>query len=100
MAQVVIEVYEKLKEMGEEVPLPVPLQQDNNGVLKMSKNPVAHAASKHYRIPQAFIRGEVEGGLVEFEPMDSDSNPADVFTKPSQPAKFKRDIDYLMGAQQ
>ena len=38
----------------------------------------------------------MEGGLVEFEPVDSDSNPADVFTKPSQPAKFKCDIDYLM----
>ena len=30
MLQVVIEVHEKLKGMGEEAPLPVPLQQDNN----------------------------------------------------------------------
>ena len=95
----VIEVHGKLKEMGIEVPLPVRLLQDNQSVIKNSKNPLAHAASKHYRIPQAFIRGEVEDGLIEFEYVESSKNPADLFTKPSMPMKFQHDIDALMGVQ-
>jgi hypothetical protein len=94
-----IEVEGKLREMGFNVPLPVKLKQDNDSVIKMGKNPIAHAGSKHYRIPQAFIRGAVDDGLVEFEEVSSAGNPADVFTKPSTRPKFHHDCDQLMGVQ-
>ena len=94
-----IEAEGKLREMGFDVPLPVKLLQDNQSVIKMSKNPIAHAGSKHYRIPQAFIRGAVDDGLVEFEEVSSDDNPADMFTKPSTRLKFHHDCDQIMGAQ-
>jgi hypothetical protein len=61
--------------MSFDVPLPVKLLQDNQSVIKMSKNPIGHAGSKHYRIPQAFIRGAVDDGLVEFEEVSSLTAP-------------------------
>ena len=95
----VMEAVGKLREMGFNVPLPVKLRQDNQSVIKMSKNPIAHAGSKHYRIPQAFIRNAVDEGLIEFEAVSSTDNPADMFTKPSARLKFHHDCDELMGAQ-
>ena len=95
----VIEAEGKLREMGIRVPLPVKLLQDNQSVIKMSKNPIAHAGSKHYRIPQAFIRGAVDDGLVEFVNVSSAENPADMFTKPSARQKFHHDCDEIMGVQ-
>ena len=99
LVRTVIEVYGKLKEMGVDVPLPITLLQDNNGVIKMSKNPIAHAGSKHFRIPQAFIRGEVEDGLVVMEKVESVNNPVDMGTKSSPPATFEHDVERIMGAQ-
>ena len=95
----VIEVYNKLQEMGVNVPLPIVLQQDNEGVIKMSKNPIAHSGSKHFRIPQAFIRGAVEDGFITMVSVDSKENCADMGTKLSTPEKFERDAEKIMGAQ-
>ena len=94
-----IEAEGKLREMGFDVPLPIQLQQDNQSVIKMSKNPIAHAGSKHYRIPQAFIRGAADDGFMEFEEVSSADNPADMFTKPSARLKFHNDCDVIMGVQ-
>jgi histone deacetylase 1/2 len=99
LVRAVLEVRGKLAEMGVDVPLPISLLQDNRGVVKMSKNPMAHAGSKHFRIPQAFIRGEVEDGVVLMEDVDGDKNPADYLTKQSTPIKFEADCDKVMGAQ-
>jgi histone deacetylase 1/2 len=93
----VIEVEGKLREMGVNVPLPIRLLQDNQAVVKMSKNPIAHAGSRHYRIPQAYIREKVDEGLIVFQVVSSEDNPADMFTKPSAQAKFTHDRDLVMG---
>jgi hypothetical protein len=95
----VIEIVGKLEEMGIKVRRPIILQQDNQSVIKMSKNPIAHSGSKHYRIPQAFIRNYVEEGLVKFIKVSSEDNGADMFTKQSGRMKFMHDVEAIMGRQ-
>ena len=99
LVRAVIEVYNKLKEIGVDVPIPIMLQQDNEGVIKMSKNPIAHAGSKHFRIPQAFIRGATEDGFIAMESVESSKNCTDMGTKLSVVAKFENDVEGSMGVQ-
>ena len=99
LVRLVIEVYNKLQEMGVSVPLPIVLQQDNEGVIKMSKNPIAHSGSKHFRIPQAFIRSAVEDGFILMESVDSKDNCTDIGTKLSAVDKFEHDAEKIMGVQ-
>ena len=65
----------------------------------MSKNPIAHSGSKHFRIPQAFIRGAVEDGFISLVSVDSKDNCTDMGTKLSAVDKFERDVERIMGAQ-
>ena len=80
------------------MPIPIMLQQDNEGVIKMSKNQIAHAGSKHFRIPQAFIHGATEDGFIAMESVESSKNCTDMGTKLSV-AKFENDVEGIMGVQ-
>ena len=99
LVKTVIEVHGKLVEMGVTVETPVMLQQDNQAVVKMSEILTAHAGSKHFRIPQAFIHDEVREGLIKCEPVSSEENEADSYTKSPARAKFKKDMLKIMGPQ-
>jgi hypothetical protein len=99
LVKTVIEVHGKLVEMGVTVELPVMLKQDNNAVIRMSETLIAHAGTKHLRIPQAFIHDEVCAGLVKCARVSSDEQEADSYTKSPARAKFKKDMRKSMGPQ-
>ncbi len=87
-------------DMGLRMSRPARCVIDNAAAHKQGKNPVNHAASKHYRLPQAIIRQGHEDNLMTLVKVASDDNPADVFTKPLDAVKFHKHIDALMGSEE
>lgn len=55
---------------------------DNQGAIKLAKNPAFHKRSKHIDVKYHFIRSEVQQGTVSIRYIASEDNLADIFTKP------------------
>ena len=71
---------------------PTPLFCDNQGALALTKN---HPKNKHISIKFNFIRDSVKDGLVKLHYISTDSQIADVSTKPLAFPKFSRFRDML-----
>ena len=54
---------------------------DNQGAIKLAKNPMFHKRSKHIDIKYHFIRRELELNTIRVEYVASEDNLADIFTK-------------------
>eukprot|EP00253_Pinus_taeda_P032051 PITA_32051 len=67
---------------------PTPLLCDNQGVLKLAKNPVFHERRKHVETHCHYIRQLVEDGSIQWRYVPTTEQPADIFTKPLGPDKF------------
>ena len=59
----------------------VPLYIDNESALKLTKNPEAHARTRHIDIQHHYVCEEVEAGRIEPIWILGQSNPADMLTK-------------------
>jgi hypothetical protein len=70
-----------LEELGEELGS-IQLYGDNNGSLKLSKNPEFHQRTKHIRVHEHYIRQEIEAGHIEVSYVPTTDQTADGFTKP------------------
>jgi hypothetical protein len=68
---------------------------DNQGVLKLAKNPVFHECTKHIDVHCHFIRQLVEDDEVELQYCTTQEQTADIFTKPLGPDKFVKFRDKL-----
>ena len=60
---------------------------------------VNHAAAKHYRIAQAFIRQICSDGIAKALGIDTTDNPSDIGTKPLSVCSFRRHRLSIMGPQ-
>ncbi|KAL7284806.1 hypothetical protein ACG7TL_002116 [Trametes sanguinea] len=67
---------------------PIPIAGDNQGSLFMGSNPVTESRSKHIDIKYHAIREYIENKLIEVFYVDTDNNPADLFTKNLGRVKF------------
>lgn len=67
---------------------PTTLQIDNQSAIKLAKNPVFYARSKHIETKHHFIRKLVESKIVELHYCPSNDQIADLFIKPLEREKF------------
>jgi hypothetical protein len=79
---------------------PTPQSTDNRGVYLQSTKQVNHAAAKHFRISQVFIRNTSDNGVIRIEKVDTSLNGADIFTKALAKESFIRHRLAIMGPQE
>ena len=65
-----------------EVSKSILVNADNQGAIKLAKNPAFHKRSKHIDVKYHFIRSEVQQSAVSIRYIASEDNLADIFTKP------------------
>jgi hypothetical protein len=75
------------------------IDTDNQGVHLQSTKQVNHAAAKHFRISQAFIRQNGEDKVSKINKVDTKENASDTFTKPNYAIVFKAHRFAIMGPQ-
>lgn len=74
----------------------IPLYIDNKAAIALAKNPVHHARSKHIDIRYKFIREIIETRLVTPVYVPTGENIADLFTKATTTATFRKLVDKLV----
>lgn len=85
-----------MNELGYEVETPIDINCDNQGSIKLAKNPVFHSRTKHIDIRHHFIRDQIENGLVRLKYVQSSANKADIMTKPLASPKFHEFLGLLL----
>lgn len=76
-----------LDELTDLTKIPV-LFVDNEAAIKLAKNPEYHRRTKHIRLRHFFVREVVQEGIVSIQPISSDDQLADMFTKPIHKPKL------------
>uniref|UniRef100_A0A2N9HLR4 CCHC-type domain-containing protein n=1 Tax=Fagus sylvatica TaxID=28930 RepID=A0A2N9HLR4_FAGSY len=66
----------------------IPIRCDNTSAISLSKNPIQHSRTKHIEIRYHFIRDHVQKGDIELEFVSTDSQWADILTKPLIEERF------------
>ena len=72
------------------------IMEDNQGVIAIAKNPVAHARTKHIDIRFHYVREAIEEGIIEIEYCPTDVVIADLLTKPLSKKRLER-LRQMMG---
>ncbi|RKK70787.1 hypothetical protein BFJ68_g18374, partial [Fusarium oxysporum] len=62
--------------------MPIPLNGDNQGSLKLCRNPELHQRTKHIPLTEHHIREEVEAGNIDVQYVSTYEQVADGLTKP------------------
>ncbi|XP_047315864.1 uncharacterized mitochondrial protein AtMg00810-like [Impatiens glandulifera] len=79
-----------LKDMKFEQCEPTIIHCDNMSVIKMTKNPVFHARSKHIELQHHFIRDLVTQEVISIKFIKTEDQPADIMTKAVTIDKFNK----------
>lgn len=78
-----------LKELKMNIELPIPIYSDNQGAIKLSKNPMFHNRTKHIDMCYHFIRDYQEKGYLIVHYVPTKQQPADFLTKPLDTRNFE-----------
>ncbi len=70
-----------LSEMGFSQPGASTLFIDNKAALKLANNPVQHEQSKHINVRHHAIRNYIEASLITLQPIGTEYQRADIFTR-------------------
>ncbi len=68
----------------------IPIGLDNRAALFLIEDPVSAARTKHIDVVYHHVRERVKFGQMEFEPIATELNVSDIFTKPLALDTFKR----------
>jgi hypothetical protein len=82
-------------QLGPPTDTPIPIYNDNNGCIALSKNPVHHDKSKHIAMRHHSLREKVEDGSIDLSHVPSASNIADLLTKTLPAETFTRLCELL-----
>ena len=82
--------------LREPVQGPVTIFEDNKGAIDLTNNPVHHKRTKHIDVKYHYIRMQQTSGQVIVTKVHTDNNRADIMTKATTVATFKRHVDALM----
>jgi len=77
-----------MEEVGLKVDKPLVIREDNRACIAFSKDPGEHKRTKHIDYRHFFVRDHVNDGEVLLEPIDSENQLADIFTKSFEPKRF------------
>jgi hypothetical protein len=72
---------------------------DNDGVLSQATKAINHAAAKHYRLGQAYVRQLGKSELIKVRGISTHDNAADIFTKALAAPLFLKHRYSIMGPQ-
>ena len=78
-----------LSEIGADSPRPFPILADNQSAIALTKDNAFHSRTKHIDIPYHYVREAVEKGNLRLNYVQTDSNLANIFTKPLGRAKLE-----------
>ena len=76
------------EEPGLRVDNPLVIREDNRACIAFSKDPGEHKSTKHIDYRHFFVRDHVNDGDILLEPVDSENQLADIFTKSFEPKRF------------
>jgi hypothetical protein len=76
------------EELGLRVDNPLVIREDNRACIAFSKDPGEHKRTKHIDYRHFFVRDHVNDGDILLEPVDSENQLADIFTKSFEPKRF------------
>ncbi len=65
------------------------LMCDNQNSIKLTKNHVFHARTKHIEVQYHFIKGKVRNGKIKLTHVSTNEQLANMFTKPLGIIKFE-----------
>ena len=77
------------EETGINIELPLVVKEDNQACIAFTKQPGEHSRTKHIDVRSCFVRQWIERGDLVLEPISTQCQLADVFTKALDTKQFK-----------
>jgi hypothetical protein len=69
---------------------PTTIKCDNQGAMKLAKNPVGHSRTKHIDVQHHFVREQYQAGTIKLDYIPTTDMTADVLTKPLHKYKHEQ----------
>ena len=91
-------IYNLFTELGGELETPIMIHEDNQACIHLTQDPeVSPTKSKHYIMLTAFIRDQVQNGLIQLSKIPTEDNIANVLTKLITTPEFTKSFNRIMG---
>ena len=70
-----------MEDLHQKIDYPIPLHCNNQSAIRLAENSMFHARTKHVEVHYHFIREKVLKEEIKMEPIKTDDQIADLFTK-------------------